>query len=382
VFGSQHRADVVVVGAGVIGLAIAWRAALRGMAVLVLERGAPGAGASHVAAGMLAPVAEAEPTHRALLELSLGSAARYEAFAAELEQASGRYVGLRACGTLMAARDADEAEALERLLTFRLELGLSVARLRPSEARELEPALAPALRLALHLPDDHAVDPRLLSAALRVALGRAGGQLRAGAAVEALEVSGERVTGVVLHGGERVAAGRVVVAAGAWSGAIGGLPEEARLPIRPVKGQILRLRDPAGPGLLDRVLRTENAYLVPRGDGRYVLGGTMEERGFDTSVTAGAVLDLLHEVAELVPGVAELELVETSAGLRPATPDNAPAIGHGAVDGLVWAAGHHRNGVLLAPITAEIAAAALADEPLPALASAFAPTRFATAVPA
>jgi glycine oxidase len=171
------------------------------------------------------------------------------------------------------------------------------------------------------------------------------------------------------------------VAAGPWSGQIDGLPEDARVPIRPVKGQILRLHDPAGPGLLTRVLRMPPAYLVPRGDGRYVLGATMEERGFDTTVTAGAVFELLRDASELVPGISELVIDELSAGLRPGTPDNEPVIGHGAVRGLHWATGHYRNGVLLAPLTASIVVAGLTGDPPPEHVplGAFAPQRFATA---
>ena len=175
-----------------------------------------------------------------------------------------------------------------------------------------------------------------------------------------------------------VAAEQVVIAAGAWSDRLGGIPEEARVPIHPVKGQILRLHDPAGPGLLSRVVRIAGGYIVPRGDGRYVLGGTMEERGFDTTVTAGAAFDLLRDAIELVPGVSELVLDELSAGLRPTTADNAPAIGPGALPGLHWAVGHHRNGILLAPITAELVLAGLLGEDLPALAVSLHPTRFTT----
>jgi glycine oxidase len=167
-----------------------------------------------------------------------------------------------------------------------------------------------------------------------------------------------------------------VVAAGAWSGLLEGLPEHARVNIRPVKGQILRLHDPAGPGLLTGVLRMADGYVVPRGDGRYVLGATMEERGFDTTVTAGPAFELLRDAIELVPGIAELVLDELSAGLRPATPDNIPAIGPGAIRGLQWATGHHRNGILLTPITAELVAAALAGEEPSEPAAAVAPNRF------
>jgi glycine oxidase len=366
---------VVVIGGGVIGLAVAWRAAQRGHAVCVLERGELGAGTSRVAAGMLAPVTEADPGELALLELGLHSARAWPGFAAELAAASGADPGLRRCGALVVARDGDEAAALERELALRLALGLDVERVLPSAARRLEPALAPALRLALAVPGDHAADPRALLLALTEAARRAGAQLRTGATVRSLRVGGGRVAGVRLADGELVAAEQVVVAAGAWSGAIEGLPDGARIPLRPVKGQILRLRDPRGPGLLERIVRFEGGYLVPRGDGRYVLGATMEERGFDTTVTAGALYELLRDAGELVPGIHELVVEETAAGLRPATPDNAPVLGAaGEAEGLVWATGHHRNGILLAPVTADIVAGVLdgiAEPP------AFAPGRFA-----
>jgi glycine oxidase len=366
---------VVVIGGGVIGLAVAWRAAERGHAVCLLERGELGAGASHVAAGMLAPVTEADPGELALLELGLRSARAWPGFAAELAAASGADPGLYRCGALIVARDGDEAAALERELALRLELGLDVERVLPSAARRMEPALAPTLRLALAVPGDHAADPRALLLALTEAARRAGAQLRIGATVRSLRVDGGRVSGVRLAGGELVAAEQVVVAAGAWSGAIEGVPDDARIPLRPVKGQILRLRDPRGPGLLERIVRFEGGYLVPRGDGRYVLGATMEERGFDTTVTAGALYELLRDAGELVPGIHELVVEETAAGLRPATPDNAPVLGAaGEVEGLVWATGHHRNGILLAPVTADIVAGVLDGNAGP---PAFGPGRFA-----
>lgn len=346
--------DVAVIGGGVIGLAVAWRAAQRGLSVCVLERGELGEGASHVAAGMLAPVTEADAGELALLELGLRSARSWPAFARELADAAGSDPGLRRSGALVVARDRDEAEALERELALRLHLGLEVQRLLPSAARRLEPALAPTLRLALDVPGDHSADPRAVVLALAEAARRAGVALRTGAAAERVEHSRGQVAGVGLAGGEVVAAARVVVAAGAWAGAIGGLPPIA---LRPVKGQILRLRDPSGPGLLERIVRFEGGYLVPRGDGRYVLGATTEERGFDTTVTAGGLYELLRDAGELVPGVHELVVEEMAAGLRPATPDNAPLLGPTAeLDGLHWATGHHRNGILLAPVSADIVA--------------------------
>jgi len=370
--------DVAVVGAGVIGLAVAWRAAQRGLKVIVLERGAePARETSSVAAGMLAPISEALATEVALMRLGLASVSAYPEFVEELHDATGMDTGYLRCGTLLAARDGDEAEALERELALRERFGLAVHRLRPSEARLREAALAPTLRLALEIPDDHAIDPRKLTAALADALTAAGGELRLGATVASVETAGERATGARLADGERVAAEQVVVAAGPWSSSLDGIPAGASVPVHPVKGQILRLHDPAGPGLLTRVVRFTGGYVVPRGDGRYVLGATMEERGFDTTVTAGAVFELLRDASELLPSVTELVIDELSAGLRPATPDNAPAIGSGAISGLHWATGHFRHGILLTPITAQIVAAGLAGDDPGELAAEFAPTRFA-----
>jgi len=368
----QSAPDLVVVGGGVIGLSVAWRASLRGGTVTVIDRGALGQGTSHVAAGMLAPVSEADAGEPALLAAGLASARAWPQFAAELEQASGLDPGMRACGTLVVARDADDVAWLDRERELRDQLGVPVARLRGSEARRLAPALAPSVRAALNVPDDHAIDPRTLVAALCAACAAAGVTLRPG-----VEVRGHDAHGVTLADGSRVAAGRVVIATGPWSGA----------PVRPLKGQILRLRDPEGPGLVDHVLRfrpsaggarLSGGYIVPRGDGRYVIGATSEERGFDTSVTAGGVRELLAEAQTVVPGLDELELEEASAGLRPTTPDNAPLIGE--VDGVVIATGHHRHGVLLAPFTADAVVALLAGERPPAELAAFAPGRFAEAV--
>jgi glycine oxidase len=369
--------DVAVVGGGVIGLSVAWRAAQRGTRVVVLERSQPGGGASWVAAGMIAPISEARPKERSLLALSLASAGAYPDFVAELSAASGRDPGYLSCGTLAAARDRDEAEALERELAMRAGLGLPVRRLRPSEARRLEPGLAPALRLALDVPDDHVIDPHALTAALQEALRRAGGELRARCEVAEVCVSDGRALGVRLVSGGLIEADQVVIAAGAWSSSLAGIPPIARVPLRPVKGQTLRMHDPGGPGLLTRVLRMSPGYVVPRGDGRYVLGATMEERGFDTTITAGATFEQLRDAIELVPGIGEWVIDGLVAGLRPGTPDNAPVLGPSAVEGLQYATGHYRHGILLAPITADVLAASLAGEPLAEIAAPFGAERFA-----
>jgi glycine oxidase len=352
---NKHTAtDVVVSGAGVIGLAIAWRAAQAGLGVVVADRAEPGSGASHAAAGMLAPVTEADFGEQDLTALNLAAAERFPSFAAELEDETALGTGYRPSGTLSVAVDRDQAEALERMQRFRASLGLAAERLSARECRRLEPGLAPRVLGGVLAAGDHQVDPRALVTALLEALRRARIEVSRGAAVEAILTQGDTVAGVRLAGGREIHARHVVIAAGAGAGSIGGIPGDARVPIRPVKGQILRLCGTAtAPQPLQRVLRTEDFYAVPRADGTLVIGATMEERGFDLTVTAGAVLDLLRYAYDVVPGVAELELVETGAGLRPTAPDNAPVVGAGALDGLVWATGHWRNGVLLAPVTAD-----------------------------
>ncbi len=371
---------MAVLGGGIIGLAVAWRASQRGMSVLLLERAGVGTGASPVAAGMLAPVTEVElgDAGRRALGLALRSSELWPSFAAELEDLTGLGVGLRRAGTLMVARDADEARELERQFAFRASLGVKALRLRPSEAREREPALTPSVRLALEAPDDHSVDPRLVLRALRRACERSGVEIaeHASAAAPLLDEAGERVVGVRTAPESAREVGQVVIATGAWSGTLQGLPADAHVPVRPVKGQTLRLRDPAGPGLLRGAVRCEGSYLVPREDGRYVLGATVEERGFDLEPTVGAAYELLREVHELVPGISELQLEEVCVGLRPGTPDNAPIIGAGACDGLIWATGHYRNGILLAPLTAQLVAGVLAGASADPLLSIADPSRF------
>lgn len=361
--GTVKGADIAVLGGGVIGLACAWQARRLGHSVVVVERDRLGAGASGVAAGMLAPVAEAEfgPAAREVLELGLRSAQMWPDFAAQLCKDGGVEVTLRHSGTLLLARDGDEARELERQSALRDSLGLASRRLRASEARELEPALAPTIRLAYEAPDDHSVDPRQALRALAAACQSVGVELveHAGQAAVATDRDGA-MRGLRLPGGSTIAAQTVILAAGAWSGSVAGLAGPATPPVRPVKGQALRLRDPAGPGMLNRVLRYEGGYIVPRGDGRYVLGATVEEQGFNASPTAGGIYELLREAWELVPGIAEMEIEELSVSFRPGTADNVPLIGRcEQAEGLIWATGHYRNGVLLAPLTAELVAKTL-----------------------
>jgi len=377
---SRAAPDVVVVGGGVVGLAVAWRGALAGLAVTVVDP-APGHGASWAAAGMLAPVTEVRYGEEALLRLNLAAADRWPGFAGELEEASGSQIGYRRCGTLTVARDGDDLAAVEDLYRFQAELGLEVERLRSRECRQVEPGLAPSVRGGLLATGDHQVDNRALAGSLLSAAGRAGVEVRR-ARVGSLVSGGDRVRGVALEDGEVLEAGAVVLAAGCWSGSLGGVPPEVLPPVRPVKGQLLHLRGPREAPLCRRNVRGLDVYVVPRADGRVVVGATVEDRGFDTTVTAAAVYELLRDAVELLPDVGELELTETVAGLRPGSPDNAPLLGASGLDGLVVATGHYRNGILLAPVTADAIVELLTAGRAPELIAPFSPGRFATGVAA
>jgi glycine oxidase len=369
------RYDSIIVGAGIIGLSIGWRASQLGLSVLVLDRSDPPDGASAVAAGMLAPVTEAAFGEDALLRLNLESARRWPGFAEELSMSTGVDLAGHEPGILHIALDRDQSEALRRLFDYQQSLGLEADWLTSSACRRLEPGLHPSTRSGILAHGDAAVDPRRVVEALLVSLKAAGGIVRLG--VEVAEVLGGPDPAVLLTTGEVVEAGTVVVAAGPWSGRLPGMPSYVDKAVRPVKGQILRLRQTASlPVPVRHVLRTEEVYLVPRPGGEVVVGATVEERGFDTAPTAGGVFELLRAGNELLPGIREMELVEVSSGLRPGTPDNAPLLGL-VVPGLVVATGHYRNGVLLAPVTADGIAELLAKGDLPAELAGFAPDRFA-----
>ncbi|RAJ65468.1 glycine oxidase [Streptomyces sp. Amel2xB2] len=379
--GSTHS-DVAVVGGGIIGLVTAWRAAQRGLSTTVIDP-EPGGGAARVAAGMLAAVTELHYGEEALLALNLASSARYPDFVAELEGASGQETGYRSCGTLAVALDADDRAHLRELHALQQRCGLESQWLTGRECRRLEPMLAPSVRGGLRVDADHQTDPRRLATALLLACERAGVVFRRAAAAE-LTVERGRAAGVRLDDGTRAEAGQTVLAAGSWTSRLAGVPEGLLPPVRPVKGQVLRLRMPQRDGrygpFLSRtvraVVRGGSVYLVPRANGELVIGATSEELGWDTTVTAGGVYELLRDAHELAPGVTELPLTETSAGLRPATPDNAPVIGPTALPDLRLAAGHYRNGVLLTPVTGDAMGELLATGELPEVARAFTPERF------
>jgi glycine oxidase len=371
--------DVTVVGAGVIGLSCAWRAAAAGLAVALVDP-APGSGASRVAGGMLAPVTEAWPGEESLLELGAESLRRWPGFAAELAVAAGVSAGLRTEGTVVVATGTGDRDELDELARYLGGLGREVRRLSGRELRRLEPALGPEVRGGLDVPGDLAVDNRALLDALRAAVDRAGVRVLERRVEEVVD-DGARVLGVRVDG-EVLAAERVLVCAGAHSG---GLHPALRGLVRPVKGEVVRLV--RRPGALPPPARTVRAlvdgravYAVPRDGGGLVIGATQAETGFDTDVTVGGVRDLLRDAERVLPGIAEYALVETAAGLRPGSPDNRPLIGALGPDGLLAATGHHRNGMLLAPLTADAVLALLRGEAVPAAVAAADPARFVSTV--
>ena len=385
-------ADVIVVGAGVIGTAIAWRAALAGHAVIIVDPGGDDPRtddkASLVAAGMLGPVSESVFGEQDLLNLNLHAVDRFPSFNAELELAAGLETGLRTEGTLAVAYDNGDLAALDRLTEFRHSIGLVAERLDARECRRREPFLAPSTRGGVFAAGDLSVDNRRYLAALRSAATAAGVRtVRAAAA----EVAAGRVTlsgqpaqaqpaGGQPAGPRELTAAHVVVAAGHATRDIDGVPETVRAAIRPVKGQILRLRHPTGmPHILTRTIRAivqgHDLYLVPRKDGELVVGATQEERA-DRDVTAGAVHDLLRDATTAVPAASELVFAEAVAGLRPGTSDNGPVLGPVGDGRLIIAAGHYRNGIMLSAITADAVAALLDGKDAHAAWAPFRPGRF------
>jgi glycine oxidase len=373
--------DAVVVGAGVVGMSVAWRAAQASMSVAVCDP-APGRGASWAAAGMLAPTTEARLGEALLHELARCSAAGWPAFAAELQADSGIDVGLRREGTISVAFDADDLRGLLEDVKVQRDLGCASQPLSARECRELEPALSPRVVGGAFQPDDHQVDNRAVLVSLAKAARHRGAEILRVAVRQLLRGRDGRVNGVELDDGPALGARTVVLAAGCRSAQVRGLTVADVPPVRPVKGQILRLRQGVGRSvpLLGHTVRAvaqgRHVYLVPRANGELVVGATVEEKGFDTIVTAGAVFDLLRTAAAVVPDVGELELAEAMARLRPGTPDNGPVLGPAPSEGLLIATGHFRHGFLLAPATATALTAALAGRPLSGPAAAFGTARF------
>jgi glycine oxidase len=367
---------IAIVGGGIIGLSIGWMLARRNEEVTVFDKGEAGREASWAAAGMLAPQVEAEPGEEWFLQFLLKSRSHWKEFARELEAASGITVDYRDEGTLVVALDHDDSERLRFQYDFQRRLGLDLKWLSGQQARALEPHLSPSVTAGIYSQLDHQVDNRKVMAALRQAFLGSGGKLREHTAVEEVIIEGGRVKGLRING-ESLDADHVVVAAGAWSHGIKGLPKSAQAPVRPVKGQMLALRMEAQSPLLRHVVWGPAIYLIPRRDGTLLIGATVEEMGFDTGLTAGGQLDLLREAWETLPGIYDLPVIETWAGLRPGSRDDAPILGPSGVKGLTLATGHHRNGILLAPITAETIAHYVASGELPKVIEPFSIRRFA-----
>jgi glycine oxidase len=372
---SSFRPKTVIIGAGVMGLGIAWRLAQAGCPVTVYDRAAAGHGASWAAAGMLAAAVETEPGEEELLALTLESQRRWPDFAHEVEAASGISVGYREEGTIVVALTRDDAEQLRHTYDFQKGLGLELEWLSGAEARRREPHLRAGVSGAVFSPRDHQVENRRLASALAKAARGAGVVLHEHQPVRQVEIIGNHASGVVTDRGCDPAE-LVILAAGAWSRDIAGIPPAHLPPVRPIKGQMLALRmDPAAP-LLRHVIWLPRGYLVPRQNGRLVVGATVEERGFDDTLTAGGLLALLEGAWRAVPAIEELPIAETWVGFRPGSRDDAPMLGPSGIDGLVVATGHHRNGILLTPLTVEAVSAYVLTGQLPEVVRPFTPERF------
>jgi glycine oxidase len=343
--------DVIIVGGGVIGCSIAWRLAQAGLKVTVFERGRVGCEASRAAAGMLSPQGESQ-TAGPFFDLCLRSRAMYRSFAKELQDASGIDVEYKDEGTLFVVLQGEDDQAKTRWATWQLEAGLPLEHVSADDIRKIEPAVTESATRAIFLPREHQVENRRLMDALEIAMKRAGVELIEGAEVTALATEHGKVTGVV-SAGKRLNAGVVVVAGGAWSSRLLE-PIGLNVKVIPARGQMIAVRGGTCP--IKRVLHSSNVYVVPRRDGRLLIGATVEYAGFLKAVTVGAIKHLLSAAVELAPSLKEFEIVETWSGLRPDTLDHLPIIGPSRVNNLLLATGHFRNGILLAPVTAGLIA--------------------------
>jgi glycine oxidase len=369
---------VVVVGGGVVGLSVAYELARRGRQVVVLDRDDLPGVATRAAAGMLAPTSEADLADRTLVELEIDSLRRYPGFVGGIESVTGESCGHRMDGTLWVALNRDQEGDLERLASMQRAKGLEASWLSARDTLAREPHLSSRIVAGLLVDGDHQIDPRALASALRTAIATLGGQVVTGCRVTRIDHDAGGIRGVSGDSGGRafrVACDVAVLAAGVWTDEVTApLPP---LGLRPVKGQLVRL---AGPELVRHVVRSPDAYLVPRRGGELLLGATMEEQGLDARPTAGAILELLREAWRILPGIYDLAVTELSVGFRPAVRDHRPVIGAAATRGLYVAAGHFRNGVLLAPATAHYLAEWIVGGARPPVLAPFAVERWETAV--
>lgn len=375
--GTPNDKPIVIIGGGIIGLSIGWVLARTGTDVTIIDRGPSGKEASWVAGGLLAPHAEVGFEDEDFLRVGVESLKLYPGFLDELAEDSGERIELDRRGTLIVALDRDDTERIRRLYDFRLHLGLPVEWLLGSEAREREPLLSPKVAAAILLPDDTQVNSRRLVGMLRSAFLARGGRLEENNPVEGVEINGSKIAALASSRGKRPCS-RVVLCAGSWSAQIKGIPDTLRPPVRPVKGQVLSLLQ-NNDTTLRYVVRSPDIYLVPKDDGRLIVGASQEEMGFDKTPTAGEVMRMLERGWEAVPAIYDLPIESIDVGLRPGTRDHLPIMGETGIDGLYYATGHFRHGILLAPLTAYTMAKLITEGRKDEWMAAFDPLRFTPA---
>ena len=385
----NREKGTLIIGGGMIGLAIGWKLLEAGEPVTLLEQRETGRESSWAAAGMLAPVGEVHFQEEAHLQLGRESMALYPAFIKALESYTGHDVGYRTEGSLGIALDADETAELRHLFEFQRELKLPVTWLSGDEVQRMEPALSHNVVAGVFSEADHSVDNRKLAGALKAAFIKAGGSLHehtpAGEVV--LQDDGPPVVRSGVQKGGHSSDGektepvptewhreRVILCAGAWSGLIPGLEGALRPLVRPVKGQMLAIGIPTD--MVNYTLRTPDVYMVPRKDGRLLVGATVEEMGFNREQTVGGLYELLRGAWRALPGVYERPVLETWVGFRPGSRDNAPLLGETDVPGLYLATGHYRNGILNTPVTAAFISDLILGKTVPEFLSTFSPRRF------
>jgi len=364
---------VIIIGGGIIGLGIGWQLAKNKVDVKIYDKGLAGRGASWAAAGMLSALAEVNMQEKDLLQLGLMSSELYPEWVEELETDSGISVGFQNEGTLIVALDYDDTEELRHHFELQKSFGLPVEWLNGSEAKNIEPSLSPRIVSAISCDSDLQVDNRLMVEALRYAFQKFGGDLYENIRVDKIEIQNGKAIGIWI-GDEMVKADRIVVSAGCWSPLINGIPD--MLPVRPVKGQMLALKM-EDPPIIRKVIHAPDAYLVPKGDGRLLIGATSEEQGFDLQITAGGIFDLLRGAWETLPGIYDFPIVETWVGLRPGSRDNAPILGTTEVENLILATGHFRKGILLVAVTSREICSLIITGQTSDVITAFTPARFA-----
>ncbi len=374
---SRAEKPVLIVGGGVAGLALGWRLLCAGRVVHLFEGERAGRSASWAAAGMLAPDAEIGFEDPELYRLNRESLRRWPSFAASLEEASGIETGFRTGGAVHVAPDRDAAEALRRRYEFMKAQGLDSQWLSTAEALDIEPFITSRPAAVMYSPTDSQADARALVEALRAAFVKAGGVLREGTPVRAVEPDAE-VPAVVTEGGERIEGACVALATGAWSHGMAGLTPDQQPPVRPVRGQMIELQVES-PFALQHVVRSAHTYVAPKPGGRVLVGATMEEMGFDARVTAGGLYALLDEARKIVPGVDDLPVRDLWAGLRPASRDHLPILGPSSAPGVVMATGFYRHGILLAPVASEEVARYVLTGETSAWIAPFLPERFEAA---